>query len=439
MANQLVTFRDFMNTMFTTHELVWVGKGTKETGCVVRPGSIVPAGTIQEGNNFFTPNSLRTPDERKDENANFHTLFCECDDDDQEVQLALAKEHRKILTAVVDSGNRSLHMFSRLDSGFTSKEEWLRYQIKFYFLFKGDPSKTGASGAMRLPFGIRQDEEGIGNKQRLVFPVKTAPVRHSKEKVCAYLDAQVADEKIQSIYDKKTGKKVKAPFHARLPSGREQEIAEALKEDGKLKRLIEKLNGEKGKGDEIGKAICYHVHDKYGWSTSEMASILEGTRKGKDYHGEWPMNTAVHVLEEIAQKQRDANAEPEVSIPEVIKRYIQKRGDSTKNEVATALQKQNGISKKSTYNAIGQLLKRKELFTRDFADVQLLSLRAPALYDDDDFRATLHREWEEKHSRIPAYPHPHWNDLSGGGLIRGVLTGLVSPTSTGKTHCTTPR
>ena len=148
------------------------------------------------------------------------------------------------------------------------------------------------------------------------------------------------------------------------------------------------------------------------------------------------MNTAIHVIDEITQKSRAKAKEPNVSIPELIKRFLRKRGDSTRHEIKNYLVKNNDVVAKSVYNAIGRLVDKKELFVRWDNGVELISLRAPALYDDDDFEATLRREFEENLNRVAAYPHRDWNMLSGGGLIRGALTGFVSPTSTGKTHFT---
>ena len=79
MSRQPLTFADFISIMFDPHELVWTGKGTKTSGCIVKPGSIVPAQSLEEGHSFFTPNSLKTSEKRTEDNANFHTLFCECD------------------------------------------------------------------------------------------------------------------------------------------------------------------------------------------------------------------------------------------------------------------------------------------------------------------------------------------------------------------------
>jgi hypothetical protein len=312
MTQQQRTFKDFMALMFDATDLVWVGKGTKEKGCIFRPRSIIMAASVTQGHNFFTPNSFQTTESRTDANAILHTLFAEGDSVSLEEQRETAKKHREILTAVVSSGGKSLHVFSRLDSPFTSEIPWLRYQLKLCYLFSGDRRKKNPAAVMRLPFATRQDKDGFGNEQELRFLSKKSGARRSRAAVCQYLDQLVPDSAIKASSAPAKQKNVK--LYVKLSPERIREITRALKQDANLKRLITKLETEKGKGDELGLSICYHLFWNYGWMIDEMIYILKGSRKAKNHNGAWPANSAVYALQHILKKHEKRIREHEKTI-----------------------------------------------------------------------------------------------------------------------------
>lgn len=147
--------------MFDSGDTIWVCTDRKQFNRSHRRDEI-PEGT----NTQFCPNPIKGDRRLGDNVYKYHCLFTEIDEGSLDEQINFVKQYKNILTAVVFSGGKSLHLFTKVEPAFDTYDEWSEQQRRFIALFNGDTQGKDPNRLMRLPFTMRPE---TGKEQKLLW------------------------------------------------------------------------------------------------------------------------------------------------------------------------------------------------------------------------------------------------------------------------------